>query len=337
MKLMIRHANKVVGLLTIVGFGFLIFVIFMLGSSQRWFSRDYYFKTFFSSASGLGNNMAVLYKGFTIGNVKDWMLAEDNRVEVHFTIQDTYINRVKYGSLVEIQASPIGMGSSFIFHPGLGEEEIEEWGTIPAINSREGKRILYEGMAVMEESDDSISNLMNRANTLLDSLNDLIVGIDEAFIGTDATSLGRTMEYAELAMADLYKITEELPTDITDTLDSIVDMLNPVLSDLAVLTNQLTGPDSMIMAALDIEGEIYTSLVASLQGIAGTLNNIKKTTDSLPAFMPQIGVLLIEVNNAIKYAEDVLIALMNNPLLKGGVPKHIESKAGGTHSRDLEF
>ena len=123
MKLMIRFADQIVGAFIILALGALIFVIFMLGSSQRWFSRDYNFKTYFTSASGLSQNMPIQYKGFTIGHVKSINLADDDRVEVEFTIFDTYIERVKNGSLVEVSVSPLAAlgGNQFLFYPGLGK------------------------------------------------------------------------------------------------------------------------------------------------------------------------------------------------------------------------
>jgi phospholipid/cholesterol/gamma-HCH transport system substrate-binding protein len=109
MTFTIRFADQIVGFLIILGLGALVFVVFMLGSNQRWFSRDYQYKSYFSSASGLGNNMAVLYKGFTIGHVKSFDLAGDDRVEVWFTVFDTYVSRVRHGSAVEVIQSPIGL------------------------------------------------------------------------------------------------------------------------------------------------------------------------------------------------------------------------------------
>ena len=337
MKLMIRFANKIVGVLIILGIGFLIFVIFMLGSNQRWFSRDYYFKSFFSSAAGLSTNMSVQHKGFTIGHVKLVALAEDDRVEVHYTIFDTYIDRVRYGSLVDVQASPIGMGSSFIFYPGYGEEQHNEWDIIPTVNSKEGRRIIHEGLAVLPESDDSISNLINRANVLLESLTDLIDGINHAFGGTSDTTLGRTMQNVELSMAGLSEMAEKLPSEIEDSLKSIMDMLDPILKDFGELSNKLAAPEGMVMTALDAEGDVYTSLNDTLKSLSETMKNIALTSNAIPGYMPQIGTMLIEINKVLQTVDDVMIAAANNPLLRGGVPQRVETKVGGTQPRDMEF
>ena len=107
MKFTIRFADQIVGVFIILALGIVIFAIFMLGSSQRWFSRDYYFRTYFPSATGLSQNMAVQYKGFTIGHVKSIKLDANDQVEVRFTVFDTYIDRVRHGSMVDVSTSPL--------------------------------------------------------------------------------------------------------------------------------------------------------------------------------------------------------------------------------------
>jgi phospholipid/cholesterol/gamma-HCH transport system substrate-binding protein len=113
--------------------------------------------------------------------------------------------------------------------------------------------------------------------------------------------------------------------------------LSGILDDVKDLSKQLTASDGTVMAILDSEGEVYTSLVSSLDSVSGTLRNVERTTAFLPSQMPQIAAVLNQVLGALRAAEDVLIALTNNPLLKAGVPVHSETKIGGTHPRDIEF
>ncbi|MDR0315342.1 MAG: MlaD family protein [Treponema sp.] len=327
MKFAIRYADKIVGVFIILAVGIIIFVVLMLGSSQRWFSRDYNFKTYFNSADGLGQNMAVQYKGFTIGRVKTVKLAEDDRVEVHFTIFDTYIDRVKEGSLVDIQVSPIGLGNKFVFYPGRGRELIKEWEIIPTINSPEAKQLLADGLVVLPENDDGISNLMNQVGTLLTTLNIALADVQEAIEGSDRISLGRTLGNVEI-------LTQTLSGNIDHILDEIIAQLNPILENLSALSTDLASPDGTVMSILDSEGPVYADLTSSLNAVSGILLNLEKTSGFIPAQLP---VLLTELHSVLKQVDDVLVSVSNNPLLKGGVPEHKETPAGGMHSRDLEF
>ncbi|MCL2762040.1 MAG: MlaD family protein [Treponema sp.] len=333
MKFPIRYADQVVGTFIILALGALVFVIFMLGSNQRWFSRDYNFITYFGSATGLSQNMPVSYKGFTIGRVKSIRLAEDDSVEVNFTIFDTYIDRVRRGSVVEVMVSPIGAlgGSQFLFYPGLGSERLSEGDVIPSASSTEGKWLVSAGLATQTDGgDDSIAHIMNGVGTLISTLNVLMADLKDAFQGTDRTTLGRTFGELEGAMAGLQVMANTLPGDL-------MSLLNPILTSLDTLANDIANPDGTIAAILDAEGDVYTNLVLAIEGFAGTLKNVETVTGFFPSQLPQIAALLADLNSTLVVAEDVLIALTNNPLLKRGIPERAETSVGGSYARDMEF
>jgi len=338
MKLSIRFADQIVGALIILAMVILIFVIFMLGSNQRWFSRDYNFKTYFPTASGLSKNMSVQYKGFTIGRVKSFELVEDH-VEVRFTIFDTYIDRVKNGSLVEILISPISSlgGNQFIFYPGAGQELIAEGEIIPAVNSTEGKRLLAMGLAVRPDRDDNINNIMNGAGALLSTLNGLLMDMQDAFEGTERTSLGRTMGGLEQAATGLQRMANKLPADLEGTLNRIMLQVEPLLGNLREVSGKLADPEGPIAAILDSEGDVYQDLTKSLDALSGTLQNLEKTSEFMPSQLPQLAAMIAELRATIATMQDVGTAAKNNPLLKGGVPVQKEVHTGGASTRNMEF
>ena len=335
MKFTIRFADQIVGGLIILAVGILVFVIFMLGSNQRWFSRDYDYKTYFPTADGLSQNMAVQYKGFTIGRVKSIRLDENDQVEVHFTIFDTYIDRVKNGSTVEVLVSPLGGlgGNQFMFYPGKGMEIVAEGETIPSVNSPEGKRLLSLGLAERPERDDNINNIINSVGSTLSTLNSLISDVQEAVAGTNRTTLGRTMGNVEVAVAELQKF----PGDVDDTLNGLMAQLVPILENLQELSNRLADPDGSVAAVLDSQGDVYQDLVKSLDAVSGTLQNLEKTTDFIPSQLPQVAVIVNDIHSVLKKLDDLAVAFSNNPLLKRGIPEPKETRAGGTRTRDLEF
>jgi phospholipid/cholesterol/gamma-HCH transport system substrate-binding protein len=336
MKFAIRFADQIVGALIIVALGIVVFVIFMLGSSQRWFSRDYQYKTYFSSATGLSKNMNIQYKGFTIGKVKTFDLSEDDRVEVHFIIFDTYKDRVRFGSLVEILINPIGLGNQFMFYSGTGAE-VPEGETIPAVNSSDGKRMLASGQAILPDRDDTINIIMNRVNTVLDTLNGTLMDVQEAFVGTERTALGRAMTDVEMAASGLNVMSQQLPTSLDEMVSGIMSELGPILANLNALTTKLADPQGSVMSVLDAEGDIYTDLLASLDAISGTLRNLERTSEFIPSQLPQVAALISDLHTTLKTAEDVLTSLTNNPLLKRGIPERRETRTGGARPRDLDF
>jgi len=331
MRLAIRFADKIVGLSIMLALGIVIFVLFMLGTNQRWFARDYVFYAYFQSAVGLSPNMAVQHRGFPIGQVRTVRLTEDDRVEVRFVIFDTYLDRARVGSLVELVTGPIPvMGNQFLFFPGLAQERLQEGARIPLAGSPEAEQLVAMGIAAPLRGDDGIGSIIENVGSLLYVLN-------EALEGTDRTALGRTMLNLEASVASIQQAAESLSVSIVDNLELIVAQLEPTLAGIRALSEEISDPDGAVMAILDGEGDVYANLVSSLEAISGTLRNLEITTGYIPAQLPQVTAILIDLQMVLRTAEDVLVALTNNPLLRRGVPDRRETGPGGTFARDLEF
>ncbi|MDR1929840.1 MAG: MlaD family protein [Treponema sp.] len=316
MKFTIRFADQLVGFFIIAALLSITAIIFLMGSRQRWFAKDISFKTYAASAAGLNNNMPVVYKGFTIGNVKTFDLVEGDRVEVVFSIQEKYRDRVMLGSLVEIQVSPIGLGSQFIFHSGRGDRQLTANEVVPMASSPEGRELIEMGLGSMPAHDDSITVLIARVNTLLDE-------IGRALAGDDSTTLGRTLLNVEETTADLPEVVDE--------------SIKPMLADLRILvaafTEELSNPNG-VLRLVNEDSQVLSGLEASVNSLAANLSNLEKSTAALPRELPQI---LSNLQTTLSTAQDVLIALRNNPLLKNGVPDHAETGSSGTNPRNIEF
>jgi len=333
MKFSIRNADKIVGTLVILGLAFLVVVIFLLGTNQRWFKIDYLYKTFFDSASGLSINMPIQFKGFTIGHVKTIELTENGRVEVIFSIFQEHTDRVRAGSLVEVQASPIGLGNTFIFHPGNGNllrtgEDLNAYRTFRKdkniiielfdINSDAGREIIKAGDSSVTESTDNIVAIMSQVRLLLETINIVFTGAD----GADELPLGKLFGDLEKNLTNLEVVTK-----------SLADHADPIFNDVTTLTGQLTDPTGAIMALLDRKGPIYTAL-DSISGIADTLND---AVDLLPHQFPELSGLLSNIYVIMYQVNGLLTSLENNPILKKGFPVRTETGPVGASPRSLQF
>jgi phospholipid/cholesterol/gamma-HCH transport system substrate-binding protein len=354
-KFRIRFADQVVGFFIIVALASLVFVIIMLGRSQRWFAKDFTFYSEFASGAGLSNNMAVLYRGFTIGNVKSFHLNDKDNVDVVFSIYEQYLDRVKEGSLVELMISPVGLGNQFLFHSGKGDALLENGGFVPAVSSEQGQEFIAQDLADEPRHDDSISLLLNRASTVLDSANRTLRDVNEAIrTGTDATAIGRIVGGVQRTVTGL----ETIPATVNDTagalvtdvdvlladiddikwaLDNELMRINPIIADINALTTKLNDPDGLVYTVLDTDGAVYTDLVRSLNSIAGILDNLDRTTEFIPGQMPALAGVITDLRVTLKTAEDVLVALTNNPLLRKGIPERVEVQSSGTSPRDIQF
>jgi phospholipid/cholesterol/gamma-HCH transport system substrate-binding protein len=318
MKFSIRYADKIVGALVILALAILVIVIFMLGRNQRWFVRDLQYKTYFASASGLGMNMPVQYKGFTIGNVKKISLTDDDNVEVIFIIFKEQKERVKTGSMVEIQSSPIGLGNSFIFHPGNGPDLLDEGELIPEINSPQARFLVEAGLAQAVENTDRINSIIYQVNTLLEAINRSIVGTDQ-----NDPALAQILERINYSVGVISNIAQTVNTRIY-----------PILYNLDSVTGKMSDPSGSVMSFLDSGGNVYSDLSSSMDSLTGILNNLEKTSDIMPSNFPA---LMSDLNAALKSMQDVLIAISNNPLLRRGIPEQKETTPGGSNPRNLDF
>jgi len=329
MKFSIRFADQIVGAFVILALAILVFVIFMLGKNQRWFAHDSQYKTYFSSASGLSTNMAIKYKGFTIGHVKKISLTENDNVEVGFTIFEEYSHRVKEGSLVEVQVSPIGLGNSFVFYPGKGSGLIPEGMEIPEVNSDRAKQIIAAGMVDRPEGGDDISKILGQVPVVLGGLSELFETINISLSGSEGAE--------DLALGQILLNLESTIASLSSLAKSLSDQLSPIMANLQTVTDQLSDPSGTVMSVLGSEGSLYSSLSAAIESLAGIIDNLEKTSAFVPAQLPQVGVLISDLNGALRTAQDVLTAVANNPLLKGGVPEHKETGPGAASPRDMEF
>jgi phospholipid/cholesterol/gamma-HCH transport system substrate-binding protein len=321
-----RFADQIVGVFIILSFVALAVVIVLLGKSQRWFAKDVAFSTVFSSAGGLSRNMAVQYKGFTIGSVKSFRMTDDDNVEVIFVINEEYSDRVKRGSLVELQVSPIGLGNTFQFYAGKGDV-LEEGSFIPPFGSARARELERQGLVGEFQRDDSISVLMSRINSILGSLDVALgEGTDETEIGNIIGSLNRTLAGVEV-----------LPKSLENTINALTHQLEPILANLSALTGELNDPDGLIYTVLDTDKEFYTNLVEILGSVSSLLNSLDRTIGFIPTQLPQVAGLLSDLRTTMKAAEDVLVALTNNPLLRGGVPARVDSQNTDISPRGIRF
>jgi phospholipid/cholesterol/gamma-HCH transport system substrate-binding protein len=347
MRFRIRFAEQIVGVLTIIALTVLVAVLFILGSHQRWFARDFQYLAYFDSAVGLSKNMPVQYKGFTIGSVRDIRLTEDDRVEAALTIFDNYAGRVREGSLVELRVSPIGLGNQFLFFAGLGTNPLPEGSVIPNSRSPEGRNLIRGGLAAAPYQDDSITILVSRANALLENINKVVVQVEAAFAGSDQTTLGRTLSRAEASIGAVEEAlgkvegaaagVPDMVENVRDSLDGLLGDIRPVIRNLEAFSEMMAAPDGAAALLLEGDGEVYANLEASLRAVAGTLRNLERTSDYIPTQFPRITSVILELQEALRIAQDVFIALTNNPLLKGGIPDNNRTGTDGTGSRDIRF
>lgn len=347
MKFRIKYADKIVGLFVVVAAVFLAAGIILLGANQRWFAKDIRFTTRFSSAAGASPGSQITMRGFQVGKVTKVKLNNQDEVDAEFVIFSSYRNKARVDSILEMVTSPIGLGTQILFHPGKSGDLAEPGSFIPLADSEEGKDLVERGLVDIPVKDDTITRLLAGVNPLIENVNKTVVTVNRtltevnrALAGESAGPLGSIVTDASGTMSHVDKLTKDLSGQTKELLDSVTAIAKNVESltkDPTGLVPKLLGAKGSIPKILDDKNELYNQINGSISELQKTLKNVQEITSALNDEMPSIAVTLDEGRAAIKQAEDVMIGLKNNPLLKGGIPPRVERQAQSQSMREGQF
>ena len=337
MKFKIKYADQIVGALSIIAIAAFIFLTFFIASTQKWFVKKHYYYAKVASANSVNEGMALQYKGFGIGKVKKISLSDDDSVIVHFYVLDEYIDRVTEGSIIELSVSPIGLGSSLIFYPGLGHTIIEDGSYIPEKASQEAKELIKDGKVIIPESNDTLNTIVASATSLVNHIDELVQEITDLIAGNEQLPLARTINEVNTILRQVSALLsgdESVPAAaIINELNDTVATLNSILEDVNGLTSDPQGLVPKLLETEESKGT-FDKLYAALDTTIQDLNGISGSLDSE---MPQVSILLAQVQTLLKQVQDVMVGLKNNPLLKKGVPERAEQQAVTPKLREESF
>ncbi|NCN05447.1 MAG: MCE family protein [Spirochaetales bacterium] len=355
MKFKIRYADQIVGffvILSLLAFGT---VLILLGVNQRWFAKDYYFRSVFSSSANIAPGTPILMKGFQVGKIENVYLNEFNNVDVDLYIYDTYYPKVKEYSLLELSISPVGLGSQLLFYPGLGETLLEEGSFIYTTDSPEGAAIVEQALVEIPLKDDTIARLLSGINPVIENANRTLIGVNQllnelnlALAGQSTGPIGSMVEDVTVVVSGLpstfssvNSIIDELDRSTGVLLGQVEGILNGtdlavqnvggITDNLAATTEALRDPTGLIPTLLDPQGSLKTLLDDDNQLFDEALNLVSIIEESLGGIqqiilgvnseVPQLSSILNETKIAIQQAQDVMEGLKNNPLIRNGIPE----------------
>jgi phospholipid/cholesterol/gamma-HCH transport system substrate-binding protein len=357
MRFRIKHADTIVGLFVVVAALFLAGGIIFLGANQRWFSKDIRFTTRFASAAGAATGTAIMMRGFQVGKVTKIKLNDANEVDADFVIYDSYYPKVKEHSLLELVTSPIGLGTSLLFHPGKGEALIAPGSKIPLADTEEGKELIDLGLVDIPLKDDTITRLLAGVNPLIENANKTVVTINRTLteinralagqssgpLGSIVASASDAVSHADSMVAD---VSEQAKVLVAKA-NVLVDSVNAITKNLEATTEAIRDPTGLVPKLLDAKGSVktllddknalYDSINGSIGELQKTLKNVQDISSSLNGQMPSIAVTIDEGRAAIKQAQDVLTGLKNNPILRGGIPARNEQVPLSQSMREGSF
>jgi phospholipid/cholesterol/gamma-HCH transport system substrate-binding protein len=206
---------------------------------------------------------------------------------------------------------------------------IDEGSVIPEISSMQAAYLIKAGIADIPVNEDSIGNIINQVTVLVETVNQSLGKI----LGEAEYAIGGATEIIKSISGQLNPILANVET-ITGDLSS---QISPILTNVETFTDQLAAPSGTAMSILDNNGPVYSSITEALNSITRIMGNLEKVIEFVPAQLPQVAILLSDLHTALVEAEKMIVALNNNPLLRGGVPEVKETGPGAAAPRDLDF
>jgi phospholipid/cholesterol/gamma-HCH transport system substrate-binding protein len=382
MKFRIRFADQIVGVFLVVAMLAVAVIVVFVGVNQRWFAKNYRFRSRFDSASGLSVGMPIMLKGFEIGKIERIELNEDNQVDVLFSVEDTYYNRVIPNSVLELTSSPIGLGVTLNFHPGAtAGPPRPEMSFIPSLDLPEGQELVAQGLVVIPKGEDVIGSVISKLNPILDDVRTTLVQIKRVVATVDLALQGKSGPMGEM-VSDLSRTPDKLNAlldDVTTRIDDIsrqanaaiagfggvastaqttVDSLSRDLDAIAAniktttdglaetrgLVTRLLDPKGSVATLLDDQNALYNRIEGSLQQVQDAVTGVNRIVEQVNGFVdfingtrPQISGILETGRTTLEKGNDVLDAVKNNPLLRGGVPETKPQTSTLKSYRDEDF
>ena len=302
--------------------------------------------------------MPIMLKGFEIGKISRISLNEKNVVDAVFYVQDTYYDRVKRNSVLDLTSSPIGLGVSLKFYPGKNEDPpLPEHSFIPALDTEEGRRLVEEGLVTIPKGEDVIGSVIAQINPLLAEARSTITEIrhvattvDVALsgkggpMGTMVNDLSTTPARVNQAvdsvsvkvntlldklnvisdnLTDISVQTRGVVGDLSTNLDVISQNLKEMTGDLKNtqgLAKRLLDPKGSVDTFLNDSNELYNQVDTALKNANGIITQLRSFVDYINGTRGTVSSILEKGSTTLDNANDVLQAAKNNPLLKGGVP-----------------
>jgi phospholipid/cholesterol/gamma-HCH transport system substrate-binding protein len=396
MKFRIRFADQVVGAFLLLAVLAVAAILVLVGINQRWFAKDYTFRSRFESAGGLSVGMPVMLKGFEIGKISRITLNDDNQVDVLFSVQDTYIGKVLPDSVLQLTSSPIGLGVTLNFLPGIAPGPPQaEMSFIPSFDLPEGQELVAAGKVALPKGDDVIGSVIAKVNPILDEVRSTLVQIRRVVSTADLALQGKSGPVGEMVV-DLAATPVKVNALIDDVnrrvagiadqvdvvlgrADQVIGQVDTVASDLGTITKttqdtivalsrdlgEITGnlktttdgltdtrglvtrlldPKGSVATLLDDKNKLYGEIEGSLAQVQEAVTGLTRIVEQVNSFVefvngtkPQISGLLETGRTTLEKGNDVLEAVKNNPLLKGGVPAAQEQTSTLKSYRDEDF
>ena len=116
-----------------------------------------------------------------------------------------------------------------------------------------------------------------------------------------------------------------------------IEKLTEGMTDPTGLATKLLDPKGTIATILDDDNQLYDQIVQSITDLNRIIAELGEFVAFVNASQPQISGILEKGRDTLDQGKDVLEAVKNNPLLRGGIPERLEQPTTFQSFRDKDF
>ena len=258
-----------------------------------------------------------------------------------------------------------------------GAPPLPEHSLVPSLNSAEGRDYIDKGLVEMPSSEDVIGSVLEKVNPILSDLQGtlaqikrLTMDVDQAITGKGGplggmvNSLAKTPDRLNSAIDKINGAVDTINNRVdristgfngmTDRVNVVLGKIDTVAESLKVISANLTvmsdglkdtkglatrllDPKGSVSTLLNDDNALYADIQKSLSNVKDIVAQLKDFVDYLNSAKPQITSLLEKGSTTLDQGNDVLQAVKNNPLLKGGVPAAKTQGSTQNGYRDEDF
>jgi phospholipid/cholesterol/gamma-HCH transport system substrate-binding protein len=170
---------------------------------------------------------------------------------------------------------------------------------------------------VVDETGQKVTDITTRVNSVLEKIDT---------VSTDLMDISRSTKGTIGALsANLESITANLKTT------------SEGLRETRGLATRLLDPKGSLDTILNDQNALYKQVDSALQSTNAVIAQIRSFAEYINSTRPQISTILEKGRDTLDQGRDVLEAVKNNPLLRGGVPAEQEQTSTLKSYRDEDF
>lgn len=348
-----KYTERIVGLFVLIAILVFLLTLYSIAVNRQVFVKKYLYKSVFMDAQGISNKTPIVFKGFVIGELRNFALNESNMIDADFVIFGDYHTKVLENSILRKTINPITGKSTIELIQGSEKYAVaKELSLVPELSTPQGRILISK--ANIQISGDMLSSIMSNINLFLHNLNQDDNEESGSFfrllyrLANASAELENTVKSSGIFMDKLNRPYQENDGDLFSVINQfnqISQMLNQAsnnLNDLILHSNELVenykNPDSMLIKVLDPTREnIIMPTHDILMKLYENLDYIQNIILYLQNQTPEISNLIIESSTTLGTARKTLEGINNNPLIRKGISKDPETEKSFSAPRPLRI